>query len=123
VAAALDALPPEPDGSRRIRYVNPLNGRAALSLMDVTMLQIARDGSTLPFRTNSNALCYVVEGSGNSVIGDTRLDWMEKDVFSMPQNNWISHTAKSERARILVVSDRDALERLGVLKEEYAPQS
>jgi hypothetical protein len=37
----------------------------------------------------------------------------------LPQHSWISHVADSEMACILVISDRDAMRRLGILKEEF----
>ncbi len=39
-------------------------------------------------------------------------------MFSLPHGNWISHSA-DETATLFLVSDRDALRRLDLLKEQY----
>jgi gentisate 1,2-dioxygenase len=37
----------------------------------------------------------------------------------MPHGNWIAHAAEGGPARLFVVSDRDVLRRLDLLKEEF----
>lgn len=118
VGAAVAAAPAASDGSRRVRYVNPLNGGVAMPLVDVTMLHLDKGCPTARARTNANAVCCVVEGEGCSNIGDAIIRWGPRDIFTLPQHNWISHTAESSTARILTASDRDAMRRLGVLREE-----
>lgn len=115
---ALEAAPVAADGSRRVRYANPLTGGAAMALMDVTLLQIEQR-STTPLRTNANAVCCVVEGAGHSKVGDATVHWKRNDVFTLPQHNWVTHFAESAPARILITSDRDAMQRLGLLVEEF----
>jgi len=115
--AAVAAAPRGRDGARRVRYVNPLTGGAAMALMDY-LIQLEPGEPTLRFRTNSNAICAVVEGSGVSEIGDATLSWRPRDVFTLPQGNWISHRSDGG-ARLFVTSDREILTRLGLLHEEY----
>ena len=117
-ATAVAAAPTGKDGARRVRYVNPLNGGPAMQLMDCYLTQIEHD-ETIPFRTTSNAVGCVVEGTGTTRVGDDTLTWGPKDIFSMPHGNWITHRADSEKATLFVVSDRDALRRLDLLKEQY----
>jgi gentisate 1,2-dioxygenase len=118
-AAAIAAAPTGRDGARRVRYVNPLNGGPAMQLMDCYLTQFDRNNETIPFRTTSNAVGCVVEGTGTTRIGDDTLTWGPKDIFSMPHGNWITHRADSEKATLFVVTDRDALRRLDLLKEQY----
>jgi gentisate 1,2-dioxygenase len=118
-AAAVAAAPIGADGIRRVRYVNPLTGGASMSLMDSHLIQLEAGRPSLPYRTNGNAVCSVVEGSGESRIGDQTLSWRPKDIFTLPQGNWISHRADAGMARLFVTSDREVLARLGLLKEEY----
>ena len=61
----------------------------------------------------------VVEGHGTSRIGDQTLSWGPKDVFSIPHGNWVTHFAEGVPARLFVVTDRDVLRRLDLLKEEF----
>src|SRR5262245_21867413 len=116
-AAALAAAPRARDGARRVRYVNPATGGAAMAIMDMHLMQVDRD-ETLPFRSNSNAVACVVEGHGESRIGRDAVRWGPRDIFTLPQGNWVSHRGDG-MARLFVVSDRDALARLGILKDEY----
>jgi len=61
----------------------------------------------------------VVEGNGTTRVGDDTLSWGPKDIFSLPHGNWITHRANSEKATLFVVTDRDTLRRLDLLKEQY----
>ncbi|MEA2905452.1 MAG: gentisate 1,2-dioxygenase [Alphaproteobacteria bacterium] len=118
-AAAVSKAPKGKDGARRVRYVNPLTGGPAMQLIDCYLAQIDRGIETVPFRTTSNAVCCVAEGHGSSRIGDDTLTWGPKDIFSLPHGNWITHRAESERATLFLVTDRDTLKRLDLLKEQY----
>jgi gentisate 1,2-dioxygenase len=117
-ARAVAAAPVWRDGTRRVRYANPRNGGPAMTLLDCYLVQIDPGAETIPFRTTSNAVCCVVEGNGTSRIGDETLAWGPKDIFSMPHGNWIAHRSE-EPARLFVVTDRDVLRRLDLLREEH----
>jgi gentisate 1,2-dioxygenase len=117
-AAAVRAAPRSKDGTRRVRYVNPVTGGSAMALMDCYLTQIDGGSESIRYRTTANAVCYVVEGRGASRVGEDTLAWGPKDIFSLPHGNWITHRA-DERATIFVVTDRDALRRLDLLKEQY----
>ena len=69
-ATAVAAAPPARDGSRRVRYVNPLNGGSAMALIDCFLVQLDPGTTTLPFRTTANSVCCVVEGAGESQVGN-----------------------------------------------------
>ncbi len=118
-AAAVAAAPPARDGSRRVRYVNPLTGGSAMELMDCFLVQLDPGTTTLPFRTTANAVCCVVEGSGESQVGNDTIRWNERDIFTLPQGNRIVHASTGGTARLFQVSDRDIYARLGLLREEY----
>ena len=121
-AASLGALKSAPlakDGSRKIRYVNPLTGGPAMSLLDCYMTRLDAGKETIPYRTTSNSVCVVVEGSGASRVGNDTFQWEARDIFSMPHGNWISHRCDSGNAILFVVTDREVLRRLDLLAEEY----
>jgi len=120
-AAARDAVRAAPkgkDGARRVRYVNPLTGGSTMPLMDCYLMQIDKGSETIRFRTTANAVCLVCEGSGATRVGEDTVSWNAHDVFSLPHGNWITHRA-NETATLFIVSDRDALRRLDLLKEQY----
>ena len=118
-AAAVRAAPVWKDGTRRVRYVNPVTGGPAMSLMDCFLTQIDGGTETIPYRTTSNAVCLVMEGSGTSHVGEDTLTWGPKDIFSLPHGNWITHRADGNGATLFVVTDRDVLRRLDLLREQY----
>ena len=117
--AALAASPPARDGSRRVRYINPLNGGTAMELIDCFLVQLDPGQTTLPFRTNASSVCCVVEGAGESQVGNDTVRWRKRDIFTLPQGNRVVHRSTGGIARLFVVSDRDIYARLGLLKEEY----
>jgi gentisate 1,2-dioxygenase len=59
----------------------------------------------------------VVDGQGESQVGDQCFRWQARDVFTVPQHHWATHRALDGEARLFVVSDGDALRRLGLLAE------
>lgn len=116
--AAFDAVTPAEDGSRLLHYVNPTTGGAVMALLDCSLLRLQGGKPTHRRRTTSNAVCFVAEGSGVSTIGETTIEWLKHDVFSLPHWNWISHRATSAQASLFIVSDIEVLRRLGLWREE-----
>jgi len=115
---ALQHAPLASDGVRRVRYINPLNGECAVPFLESTMIEVPAGKPTPAARTNANLVCTVVEGRGESRIGEVTITWQARDVFIIPQNNWVSHLSADNDARLFVVSDADVLRRLGILAEE-----
>ena len=72
VDAALAAMPAAADGSRRIRYVNPVDGGPVMPTIDCYALRLARGKPTAALRTTATAIAVVIEGEGESRIGDKR---------------------------------------------------
>jgi gentisate 1,2-dioxygenase len=118
VMAAFARMPAAADGSRRVRYTDPATGGPAMRLFDIYAIDLAKGRPTTSRRTTANAFCLVVEGEGHSTIGGTRIDWRERDVFTLPHWNWISHVAASDDTRLFMGTDREVLRRLGLLREE-----
>ena len=118
VVNAMASMPMVADGSRRIRYTNPLTGGPAMPGLDCYM-QAPGSSDTREYRTNANMMCLVVDGEGSSQIGQTNLSWRKNDIFSLPRGNWISHRASSEGAMLFQLTDREILSRLDYLREEF----
>lgn len=117
---ALHAAPAAADGSRQIRYANPLTGGPCISLMDATLMQLEENEATRGYKSSASTVCYVVEGHGVSRIGDKTIEWAPHDVFTMPSNLWATHRSTDGVARIFQVSNRDVYRRLGLFNEAYA---
>jgi gentisate 1,2-dioxygenase len=115
---ALAAIPEGPDGSRRLRYTNPLTGGPAMASLDCFLVSLKKGRATAPRRSTSNTVAVVVEGEGTTTVSDETLSWERNDVISCPSNAWTSFRATSEEAILFEITDRDILARLGLLKDE-----
>ena len=118
--AALEHVPPDADGSRKLRYVNPLTGESAMELMDIFLVGLSKGRETRAARSTSNALCIVAEGAGTSRVGDETFVWEKNDVFTIPHWRWASHCASADGTKLIVVTDRDLMRRLNLLRDEIA---
>ena len=98
---------------------NPATGGPVLSRLDCFLLGLSAGAPTRRYRTTSNAVCFAVEGAGSSTIGDVTIKWQKNDIFTLPHWSWISHTASSDTAIIFLSTDRDVMERLNLLREEF----
>jgi gentisate 1,2-dioxygenase len=118
VAAMLAAMPADADGARAVRYSNPLDGGSVTSTLDAVAIQppIGRFGQDR--RANVGGLAAVVEGRGESRIGDRTISWGPRDIFTLPEWTWIAHKAEAPGARLITVTDREVRRRLGLLREE-----
>jgi gentisate 1,2-dioxygenase len=119
VDTALRAAPPSRDGTRRVRYVNPLTGGPVMSLIDAWVVEIPAGRATAPFRTSSNTIVSIVDGHGTSEISGHTITWGPYDVFAIPGTSWTLHRAGTAPCRALVVSDREVFRRLDLLTEEW----
>jgi gentisate 1,2-dioxygenase len=116
--AALRHAPPSRDGSRRVRYVNPLTGGPIMSMLDSYLVELDAGMHTLPFRTSANAICAIVSGRGSTQLDDLTLEWEPRDIFSLPHDMTIRHHAE-EPSRMFVTTDREVYRRLGLLTEIF----
>jgi gentisate 1,2-dioxygenase len=70
-----------------------------------------------PWRATDATVYCVVEGRGQSHIGDQTLEWREHDVFVVPSWQRASHETEQE-AVLFGFSDRAAQQALGLWREE-----
>jgi gentisate 1,2-dioxygenase len=121
VSAALDAMAPAADGTRRVRYVNPVDGGAVTPTIDCFAERFEVGKTTQPSRTTATAIVAVVEGEGSSRIGDKQFDWKKNDIFTLPRWQWIEHTAISGPASLFLMTDRAFVAKIAHLREEKKP--
>jgi gentisate 1,2-dioxygenase len=118
VAAMLEAMPAAPDGSRAVRYSNPLDGGPVTSTLDAVAIQPPTGRFGDERRTSCGGLAVAVEGKGESRIGDRVVAWGPRDIFTLPEWTWTAHKAGAPGARLITVTDREVRRRLGLLREE-----
>lgn len=116
---AVAMAPAGRDGAKRVRYANPVNGGSVMQFLDCWLMELAPGQETIGIRTTASAVACIVEGGGSSTVGKDEIAWGQRDVLSLPSGNPIRHRAGSDGARLFVVSDREVLRRLDLLKEEY----
>lgn len=117
---AVAAAPADADGSRTVRYADPVTGGPVLPTIDCYLLQIAPTSATRGYRNSASAMCVVVEGEGETSVGDDVVTWRPGDVIGLPQNQWISHRSTAGEARLFIATNREVYRHLGLLTEERA---
>jgi gentisate 1,2-dioxygenase len=118
--AAMAATTP-PEAPVALRYVDPTTGRAPLRTMGAEARWLRPGERSSRTRRTAGAVFHVVEGRGESVIGDTRFSWERGDTFVAPPWHWTAHVnAASEPAYLFAFTDEPAVEALGLYVEETA---
>jgi gentisate 1,2-dioxygenase len=104
-----------------LRYVNPTTGAPPLATMGCEA-QWLRPGETTPGRRRTaGAVFHVIEGRGESRVGETTLGWERGDTFVAPPWHRVSHANPSrEPAALFQFDDEPALRALGLYAEERA---
>ncbi len=111
---------PDPCQGYKLRYVNPATGGSPIPTIG-TYLQLLPAGlRTAPCRSTDGTLYVVVEGEGESRVGDVGFRWKPRDIFAVPSWTWHVHEA-SGTAVLFSASDRPVQEALCLWREERAP--
>ncbi|WP_455178483.1 cupin domain-containing protein [Azospirillum melinis] len=118
VRDVLEAMPADADGCRRVRYINPADGGPVMPTLDCYALRLTPGMTTTAFRTTSNAMAVVIEGEGETRIGDRHFTWSRNDVFTLPRWQWIEHKATRGPATLFLMTDRAFIASIGQLREE-----
>lgn len=119
--ASLERAAEGPDGCRAIRIAHPHGGGPVLATLDATVMQPAARWMHWQ-RTSASAIAVVLEGEGETQVGEAAFGWQTRDIFTLPHWQWRRHRASAPTTRLLVVSDAEALRRLGLLRNERTDQ-
>jgi len=107
----------DPCHGYRMEYVNPTTGGAAMPTMTTTLslLEAGFDGAS--YRATEGAIFTVIEGEGETQVGDETFRWGPKDIFVVP--SWATHRHRAASDAVLFgFSDRVVQQKLGVWREE-----
>jgi gentisate 1,2-dioxygenase len=121
--AALERLAAERSGSPFdgiiLEYTNPLTGGSAMPTI-ACFVQMLRAGErTQAHRSVCRTNYHVIEGRGYSIVGSTRLDWEDKDVFTVPTWTFREHVNDSDRPAFLFsFTDAPVMKALDLYREE-----
>lgn len=108
-----------------VEYVDPTNGRPVFKTMTF-FAQMLRPGErTLPVKQNASLLCAPLEGTGYTLVGETRLDWGPFDTIALPGGHWCAHVNASDRepALLFVASDEPTLKALSLYQKHGKTES
>lgn len=119
ISTALDATIPGSDGSRQLRYTNPVTGGPVMATLDCYALRLRAKAATRAFRSTSGAIAVVANGSGTSWIGNRTVTWQKNDVFSIPHWHWVRHRAEDRDTQLFIMTDKALLEAMGYLHTEF----
>jgi len=105
IARRLDAAVADPEGFHgpRVSLEAP-----TMPSMGLVMERLVSGTRTKRYRTTANTIFHVVEGSGESTVGDERFSWSRGDTFVAPGWYAIGHHALSD-AQLFVLSDEPLL--------------
>ena len=109
----------DPCHGYKLRYINPASGGAPMPTIGAFMQLLPAGFSGAPYRSTDGAVYSVVEGEGETIVGDTVIKWKPRDVFVVPGWHRHHHRASSE-AVLFSFSDRPVQEVLSLWREERA---
>ncbi len=101
----------------KMRFVNPASGGYPMPTMGGFMQLLPRGFGGLTYRQTDAAVYSVVEGRGETRVGDTVFTWGPRDVFVVPSWTPVAHDAH-EDAVLFSMSDRPAQKALGLWREQ-----
>ena len=101
----------------RSKYTNPLNGGHAIPTMATFMQLLPKSFSGKYSRSTDGTIYCVIEGFGETVIGEEKYNWGKGDVFVVPGWFKFKHNTQEE-AVLFSYSDRPVQEMLGLFREE-----
>jgi gentisate 1,2-dioxygenase len=108
---------PDPHHGHKLRYVNPATGGSAMPTIGAFMQLLPNGFETAPYRSTDGTVYVVVEGEGETRIGETIFRWRPKDVFVVPSWSRHSHRPAGE-AVLFSFSDRPVQDALGLWREQ-----
>jgi gentisate 1,2-dioxygenase len=106
-----------------MRYVDPTSGRPPLPTMSCAVRWLRPGETSSPERRSASAVLLVVEGRGESRIGDASFAWEPGDCLVAPPWQWLEHRNASSDApaALFSFSDEPVLRALGLWHEERRP--
>jgi gentisate 1,2-dioxygenase len=102
-----------------MEYTNPATGGPVMPTIACFIQMLGPGQHTRAHRHVGSTNYHVIEGAGYSVVGDRRLDWEDKDVFTVPTWTFHEHVNTGDRAALLFsFSDAPVLKALDLYREQ-----
>jgi gentisate 1,2-dioxygenase len=103
-----------------LRYVNPTTGASPLATIGSEAHWLRPGERTRAERRTASGVFHVIEGRGESRVGDTTLTWEPGDCFAVPPWQWVEHrnASPASPATLFHMNDEPAVRALGLWQEE-----
>ena len=109
--------PLDPCHGIKMQFSNPVTGGYPMPTIAAFIQLLPSGFHGAPYRSTDATVYTVVEGRGQSHVGETVLEWGKQDIFVVPSWKYVSHEA-NEDAVLFSFSDRAAQRALGLWREE-----
>jgi gentisate 1,2-dioxygenase len=98
-----------------LEYTDPTTGGPVYPTMTF-LAQLVRPGEkTVPMRQTASMICTILEGSGQSIVGDKTFDWDKYDSFCVPGGEWYEHHNNTGKDSVIfITTDEPTLKKLGL---------
>jgi gentisate 1,2-dioxygenase len=108
---------PDTHHGYKLRYINPGSGGSPMPTIGAFMALLPGGFATAPYRSTDGTVYSVVEGEGETRIGDTVVKWKPRDLFVVP--SWFTHHHRASSDAVLFsFSDRPVQDVLSLWREE-----
>ena len=87
---------PDPCHGYKLRYINPATGGPPMPTIGTFLALLPGGFTTAPYRSTDGTVYSVVEGTGETFIGDTAIRWKPRDLFIVPSWQQHRHCAASD---------------------------
>ena len=118
---ALDGMyrngPLHPCHGIKMQYVDPSTGGYPMPTIAAFIQLLPAGFAGSAYRATDGTVYCVVEGRGESRVGDSVFEWEPHDIFVVPSWSRVSHHADKE-AVLFSYSDRPVQKALGLWREE-----
>ena len=102
-----------------LEYINRRTGGPVMPTIACHLLLLRPGEKTRARRSVCCTNYHVVAGAGYSVVGDKRLDWEDKDVFTVPTWTFCEHVNTGSKPSFLFsFSDAPVMKALSLYREE-----
>lgn len=106
----------------KLRYANPADGGSPMPTIGAFIQLLPGGFRSAPYRSTDSTVYSVVEGSGETLVGDRIIRWKPRDVFVVPSWHRHEHSCASDSV-LFSFSDRPVQQSLGLWREERGSSS
>jgi gentisate 1,2-dioxygenase len=101
----------------KMQFANPATGGYPMPTMGAFLQFMPKGFAGRPSRATDATIYHVIEGRGQSRIGDATIDWQARDIFVVPSWATLTHRAGDDVV-LFSFSDRPVQKALGIWRQE-----